>query len=62
MDLRSVTEDVLVTAGNVYLLLRPLRAMPTLVLFAVFDRESVTLGLLRAQVGRLAQDFGSISD
>jgi hypothetical protein len=58
MKLRSSTEDVLVTVGNAYLLLRPLRAMPTLVLFASFDRETATLGLLRAQVGRLAQDFG----
>lgn len=59
MKLRSVTEDVLVTVGNAFLLFRPLRAMPTLVLFAAFDREIATLGLLRAQVGRLAQDFGS---
>lgn len=59
MKLRSVTEDVLVTVGNAYILLRPLRAMPTLVLFASFDREIATLGLLRAQVSRLAQDFGS---
>jgi hypothetical protein len=59
MQLRSATEDVLITVGNAYILLRPLRAMPTLVLFAAFDRETAALGLLRAQVSRLAQDFGS---
>ncbi|MFO0559357.1 MAG: DUF4388 domain-containing protein [Polyangiales bacterium] len=59
MKLRSATEDILVTVGSAYILLRPLRAMPTLVLFAAFDREIATLGLLRAQVSRLAQDFGS---
>jgi hypothetical protein len=59
LTLRSNTEDVLITAGSEHLLLRPLRTNPTLVLFASFDRGSTSLGLVRAQLSKLAQDFGS---
>ncbi len=58
MDLRDWTEDILVTVASQFLLLRPLRAAPNLVLFGAFDRSGSTLGMIRSQLAQLAQTFG----
>jgi hypothetical protein len=57
VQLQSATEDILVTVGNAHVLLRPLRVMPTLVLFASFDRETSALGFIRSQVAKIADQF-----
>lgn len=60
-DLRLTpnTDDILVTLASAYVILRPLRAMPNLVAVASFHKETVTLGLLRAQIARLCSDFAA---
>lgn len=57
VQLQSSTEDILVTVGGAHVLLRPLRVMPSLVLFATFDREISALGFVRSQVAKLADQF-----
>lgn len=50
-------EDVIVTATNLLLVLRPLRVSPGFVLAAAFARDTAPLGLVRAQITKLADSF-----
>ncbi|MCS6902240.1 MAG: DUF4388 domain-containing protein [Myxococcales bacterium] len=50
-------EDVFLTTNDLLIVLRPLRDSPQFLLCAVFERSIAPLGLMRAQITRLAEGF-----
>ncbi len=61
LQLSTQTDDVLLTVGTAYVIVRPLRAVPLFVVAASFRKDTSSLGLLRAQLTRLSNDFGAAS-
>lgn len=58
LDAPPIADDVIFTAGNLFVMLRPLRAA-SMVFFVAIDSNSSALGLARAHLSKLTKDFGS---
>lgn len=57
LDARPMADDVIFTAGSLFVMLRPLRAA-SMVFFVAIDSDSSALGLARAHLSKLTKDFG----
>lgn len=50
LQLNDVIEDILITLGKQYHLIRPLTATPTVFIYLALDRKSANLGLARIKL------------
>jgi predicted regulator of Ras-like GTPase activity (Roadblock/LC7/MglB family) len=53
LGLNDVIEDILITLGKQYHLIRPLEANPAIFLYVALDRKVANLGMARVQVKKL---------
>lgn len=55
LGLDDALEEVILTLGKQYHLIRPLRTAPNLFLYLILDRERATLGLARLQAKEMEE-------
>ena len=53
LGLNESIEDILITLGSQYHLIRPLAQSPTVFIYVALDRKSANLGLARMQVKKV---------
>lgn len=58
LKLDDSIEDILITLGHQYHLIRPLRAHPTVFIYVVLDRAEANLGLARLQLREVETALG----
>ena len=55
LGLNDSIEDILITLGKQFHLIRPLEKTPTVFLYVALDRKVANLGLARVQVKKIEQ-------
>ncbi len=53
LDLDDAIEDILITLGKQFHLIRPLEKNPTVFMYVALDKKSANLGMARLQVKKL---------
>ena len=57
LGLNDKIEDILITLGKQYHLIRPMEKTPTVFLYVALDRTQANLGLARVQVKKVEQSI-----
>lgn len=57
LGLRDAVEDILITLGKQYHLIRPLRARPTLFFYLAVDRSRANLAMARLTLADIEKDL-----
>jgi predicted regulator of Ras-like GTPase activity (Roadblock/LC7/MglB family) len=57
LGLRDAIEDILITLGKQYHMLRPLRARPTLFFYVALDRSRANLAMARLTLADIEKDL-----
>ena len=57
LKLNDSIEDILITLGKQYHLIRPMEKTPTVFIYVVLDRKSANLGMARVQVKNVDQSL-----
>ena len=57
LKLNDSIEDILITLGKQYHLIRPMEKTPTVFIYVVLDRKSANLGMSRVQVKNVEQSL-----
>ena len=55
LDLKDFIEDILITLGKQYHLIRPLEKSPSVFIYVALDRKAANLGMARVQVKNVEQ-------
>lgn len=57
LSLKDSIEDILISLGKQYHLIRPLRARPTIFFYVVLDRSRANLAMARITLGDVEKDL-----
>ncbi len=57
LDLKEEIEDMLITLGGQFHLIRPLAKNPTIFIYVALDRKTANLGMARIQVKKVENDI-----
>ncbi len=57
LNLKEEIEDILITLGGQFHLIRPLAKNPTIFIYVALDRKTANLGMARIQVKKVESDI-----